>query len=379
MTKRLPAAPLMRTPPPESRSRMRRLRAYGVLLTAIIGASALIAPSARAANGPPVTGCDTSSSCGVQLASMVKYGGNRTLGATRTVVGLAEPPCLWIPEGDAHAGSQWVIDQSNGTDPGPGALFNTHETFLQAQQLLQANPTPPGEWYYLPVNPAADAAAKAQCYKLPLYFFDTPGTPLPAVYIPPQTLGQLAYAHLDIPGLGTPVLNPVGLSDANLPTTVRVPVNNPGAGALGFTGDGRPYVAVTASIQAGAVSATVWAVAEHLNINPGTAAARTFDADVCSQAANGGRTLGSRLTASQLAAIGVNGSVDCGVTYARPGAFALTGSIGWTACWAPTPGATEPPGPPPANCDGNIQGAQGLADSTFGPVAVNVREIQTQG
>jgi hypothetical protein len=343
-----------------ARPRARALLASGAALTAILALSALVTQPARAANGPPVTGCDTSSSCGIQIDKMVTYGGNHTSGAVRTVAGLAEPPCLWVPEGDAHVGSQYVID--NTTDHSPGAFFDQDKTYAQAQQLLATNPMPAGE-----------------CYKLPLYFFDPPGTPLPGVYIPPETLGQLAYAHLDIPQFGSPILNPAGTSDANLPTTVQVPINNPGAGTLGFTGDGRPYVAVTASIQGGAVSATVWAVAEHLNINPGTAAARTFDADVCSQVPAGGQTLGSRLTTGQLATIGVNGSVDCGVTYAAPGSFALTGSIGWTACWRATPGAVEPASGPPADCTPNINGADALADSTFGPVAVNVREIQSQG
>ncbi len=359
--------------------RARALLASAAALTAVLTASALMAQPAKAANGPPVTGCDTNSSCGIQIDKMVTYGGNHTQGLTHTVAGLAEPPCLWVPEGDAHAGSQYVIDYENGVDPGAGAAYDQHATYLQAQQLLATNPAPAGEWYFLPVNPNAAAAAQLECYKLPLFFFAPPGTPLPGVYIPPETLGQLAYAHLDIPQFGSPILNPVGTSDANLPTTVQVPINNPGAGTLGFTGDGRPYVAVTASIQGGAVSATVWAVARHLNINPGTAAARTFDADVCSQVPAGGQMLGSRLTTGQLATIGVNGSVDCGVTYAAPGSFALTGSIGWTACWAATPGAVEPPGGPPGDCNPNIQGAGGLADSTFGPVAVNVREIQTQG
>ena len=90
-------------------------------------------------------------------------------------------------------------------------MFNTHETFLQAQQLLaRPNPAPAGEWYYLPVNPAADPAGKMECYKLPLYFFAPPGTPLPGVFIPPVTLAQLAFSHLETAQLGTPTLNPTG-------------------------------------------------------------------------------------------------------------------------------------------------------------------------
>jgi hypothetical protein len=368
MTRRLPRA----------LPRARGLLASGAAVAAILAASALVAPSATAANGPPVVGCDTSSSCGVELSKMVTFSGNDSGHSGNVVVDIAPPPCLWIPEGDSHVGSQYVIDYEKGTDPGAGAMFSQHETFLQAQQLLATNPAPAGEWYYLPVNPGADQAGQLECYKLPLFFFAPPGTPLPGVYIPPVTLGQLAFSRLETAQLDGMTLNPSASSDANLPTSVRVTLR-PGAGGLNIDpADGRPYVAVTAYIQGGAVSATVWAKAGTLDIQPGTPAARTFDDPSCSKAQNvdGGYTLGSVFTAGQMATIGVNGSVDCGVTYAAPGSFGLTASVGWTACWAPTPGATAP-GPPPAQC-APVPGAGGLADSTFGPVAVNVREIQTK-
>jgi hypothetical protein len=356
----------------------RRLLASGAAVTAILAASALAAQPARAANGPPVVGCDTSSSCGVELSKMVTYSGNDSGHATNTVVDIAQPPCLWIPEGDARTGSQYIIDYEKGVDPGPGALFSQHETFLQAQQLLATNPAPAGEWYYLPVNPAADQAGRLACFKLPLFFFATPGAPLPGVYIPPRTLSQLAFSRLETAPLAGATLSPSGTSDANLPTSVQVALGLPAAGGLNIAPDGRPYVAVTAYIEGGTVSATVWAEAGTLNISPGTPAARTFDAAACSQAqvTGGTYTLGSRLTTGQLATIGTGGSVDCGVTYSAPGSFGLTASVGWTACWASTPGATAP-GPPPAQC-APVPGAGGLADSAVGPVAVNVREIQTR-
>ncbi len=357
--------------------RARGLLASGVALAAILTASALAAQPARAANGPPVVGCDTSSTCGVELSKMVTFSGNDSGHAGNVVVNIAPPPCLWVPEGDAHAGSQYIIDHESAAQP--GFPYGVYESLQQAKQLVNSDPITPGEWYELPWNPASGDAGLEACKKLPLYYFDPPGTPLPGVPIPPRTLAQLAFSHLETARLAGVSLNPSGTSDANLPTSVRVILGQPGAGTLNIAPDGRPYVAVTAYIQGGAVSATVWAQAGTLNINPGTAAARTFDAASCSQVRVSGAsyTLGSRLTTAQISTIGVNGSVDCGVTYAAPGSFGLTASVGWTACWAPTPGATAP-GPPPANCD-PVPGAGGLADSAIGPVAVNVREIQTQG
>jgi hypothetical protein len=308
---------------------------------------------------------------------MVTFSGNDSGHPGHVVVDIEQPPCLWEPIGDAHAGSQTIIDSESAAQP--GFPYGVYESLQQAKQLVNSNPMTPGEWYMLPVNHNATPAAQAECLKLPLYYFATPGTPLPGVPIPPRTLAQLAFSHLETAQLAGVTLNPSGTSDANLPTSVQVTLGVPGAGQLNIAPDGRPYVAVTAYIQGGAVSATVWAEAGTLNINPGTSAARTFDDSSCSQAQASGATytLGSRLTTAQLATIGVNGSVDCGVTYAAPGSFGLTASVGWTACWAPTPGATQPPAPP-GNCD-PVPGAGGLADSAVGPVAVNVREIQTQG
>jgi hypothetical protein len=367
---------------PRRLPRARGPLARGAALTAILAASALAAPSANAASGPqPTSGCDTTSSCGIQVSKLVTYGGDYSPAPTRTV-SIAEPPCLWIPEGDAHAGSQYVIDQEGGHDPGAGAMFNTHEAFLQAQKLLATNPTPPGEWYYLPVNPNASAAGKAECWKLPLYYFATPQTPLPGLPIPPETLRDLAFARLQtVPLNKDPILNPSTSSDANLPTSVQVAF----AGPVKVASDGHPYVAVTASIPGG-VSATVWAEAETLAIDPGTPAARTFDDSTCSQVhtaqvpgAGTAQVLGSTYDAGRMASIGINGTVDCGVTYHAPGSFGLTASVGWRACWEEIDNITQPP-PPPAGCPwGNVPGAGDLAPSTAGPVTVAVREIQTTG
>ena len=44
------------------------------------------------------------------LEHMIHFGGrNYSPGAENMVVDITPPPCLWIPQGDAHAGSQVVI------------------------------------------------------------------------------------------------------------------------------------------------------------------------------------------------------------------------------------------------------------------------------
>ena len=98
------------------------------------------------------------------LEHMINFGGkNYSPGAENTVVDITPPPCLWIPEGDAHTGSQYVIDFYDNTDPGPSALFDGEHAFQEAKQLVNQNPIPPGTWYELPVNPNDTQAQVQQC------------------------------------------------------------------------------------------------------------------------------------------------------------------------------------------------------------------------
>jgi hypothetical protein len=352
----------------------------------LFAAPLLLAAPARAGNGPGTgqgpgpggsVGCTAASSCEIELENMVTFNGNQVPGTNNTVVDITPPPCLWEPVGDAHTGSQHILNFDDNADPGPGAPFDTGAAFKQAQQLLKSNPITPGEWYELPLNPDAPAAVGAECLRLPLWYFLPPGQALPGLNIPPQTLAQLAFARLVTASLGTVTFNPRETSDTNLPTFIDVRLGNPPAGALHFTAAGLPYVAVTAAIP-GQDSATVWAEAGALTIDPGTSAADTFDAPVCStvHGGAGGYSLGSQYSPAQMAAVGVNQSIDCGVTYTTPGSYGMTASIDWTACWADTGAAVAPPGPPPAGCQ-PVPGAGDLQPSAVGPVAVNVREIQS--
>src|SRR5439155_1576564 len=169
------------------------------------------------------------------------------------------PPCLWIPIGDAHTGSQYVIDFYNNTDPGAGALFDGQHAFQEAKQLVNTNPIAAGTWYYLPVNPNDNQAQAQDCLNQPLYFWDPPGTALPGIQIPPETLAQLALAKMNVPQAGKMVLSPrTGNSYSNLPTFSRVTLSfRPEFGPGGL-----PYV--TDNAQLGAQGATVWVEATPL-------------------------------------------------------------------------------------------------------------------
>jgi hypothetical protein len=337
-----------------------RLAVLAGLLGLLPVLAAVPALQADAADGPSSVDCSTGSSCYIQLQHMVHFGGkNYSAGTDNMVVNIAPPPCLWIPEGDAHGGSQYVLNFYNNTDPGPAAPFDGHHAFMEAQQLVNQNPMPDGTWYYLPVNPNADAAGQQECFKLPLFYWDVPGTPLPGVNVPPVTLAQLATAKLLVPGAGTMILSPRnGNSFSNLPTFARVTL----AGAFERGPGGMPYV--TDFAQLGDQAATVWVEATPLQLSTSDSSA-TLDTAGCGY-------LGSRMMVRNPGAVartGANGHADCGVTFRQPGTWQINATLTWRTCWV----AAVVDGPPPAACNPVPGASLNPANWTRN---VTVREIQ---
>lgn len=378
-----------------------RFRAFLVCGFALASALLLAVP-ASAASGPPVVGCITGSSCIIEINYYVTYSGSS--GGGNGVV-VTPPPCIAVPVGDAHTGSQIIISLYDTTAPVPVAttasastpasatptspapatqaapdLTPTQQAILNlAKQLVNSNPITPGEWYQIATDPYATAAASQVCANLPPYVWAGNGKVpvLHGLHIPTRTLAELAYSQLTTPSLGALRLNPRGTSDTNLPTFIDAVLNPPARGFIALTTQGNPYVYATAAAPDG-TAATVYAVATGLNINAGTSSANTYDVPQCSVAQpdgknNGTYILGSRDVTSA-GSFGAGQPIDCGVTYTAPGSFQLNASVGWSACWAP---GTAAPGGPPANCNPNFPGAAGLQDSTTGPVTVSVREIQS--
>jgi hypothetical protein len=391
--------------------RFRALLACGFALASAV----VFAAPASAASGPPPATCITGSSCIIQLNYYVSYTGS-TGGSNG--VAVTPPPCLAVAVGDAHVGSQIIISYYDTTVPVPASVTPTPSTpstdlatatgtatatpsasgspsaspqaspslspaqqaiLNLAKQLVNSNPITPGEWYQISADPAATAAASQVCANLPPYVWAANGKVpvLHGLHIPARTLAELAYSQLMTPSIGAVKLNPRGTSDTNLPTFIDVVLNRPPRGVPALTTKGIPYVYATAVTPDG-TAATVYAVANGLNIDPGTPSANTYNVPQCSVAQpdgtnNGKYILGSRdVTAA--ASFGAGQPIDCGVTYTAPGPYQLNVSVGWSACWAPGLAA---PGGPPADCNPDFPGATGLQDSTAGPVTVNVREIQS--
>lgn len=384
-----------------------------------------VAEPAGAADGPPVVGCTTGSSCSVQL----NYSWTTT-GSTggKNPVTYTPPPCIGVPVGDAYAGSQVIITiygasaplpapgttspapstpatsppasaSPSGSPSGQGASGLTpqeQQIYAQAQQLLNTKPKPAGEWYQIAGNPAASAGDQQVCSQLPPYVFAVGGR-LPnvrGVNVPPETLAAYAYSRLKTADVVSVAFNPQGTSDTNLPTFVNMVISLPrrAPGLLEVAGPGSraalgaPFVYATAMTPNG-TSATVyaWVKGFNISINPGSASssATVFNDPRCSTVSGTvalpkGRTgfrLGSRYSLDQMAKVGVGQQIDCGVTFTAPGTYTLTVSVSWDACWST--GQANPVGPPAYGCN-PVPGAGGLQDSIMNPPpAVNVREIQS--
>jgi hypothetical protein len=370
----------------------------------------------------------------VELNWNVTYTGSS--GGHNGVV-ITPPPCIGVPIGDAHTGSQTIIslysdtnalppqsptplDSTPPTDstspsdsatsgdgaspsstadasPSTSATTSASTTALiirsapvlngqqqaildQAEQLVGSNPITPGEWYQISGNPYATTAAQAKCTNLPPYIWvnGANGTlRVAGLNIPAETLAGLAYSQLTTAGLGTVTLDPQGANDTNLPTFVDVTLRQPRRGVLEVTTKGVPYVWATAETPAGE-AATVYAWVTSLAITPGTSNATTYDQQRCQvahpSATGHGYIIGSRYTPAEMKKVGAGQPIDCGVTYTAPGTYNLTANITWNACW--TRGLAIAGGPPATGCK-RVPGAANLAPSTTAPVQVNVRDIQS--
>ena len=352
---------------------IRRLRAATVIVAGLVLPLAIAGTASAGSGGPPPGVSCGGSSCSVPLEKFIHFSGNWSAG-TDNPVAIPPPPCLWEPIGGAVSGSQQIISEWG---PNPPATFDIDKSYTQAKQLLKQNPPPAGTWYLLPINPAASAAGKAECLKLPLYAWVPPGQLPPTPPIPPSTLRLLALAKLTRPGIAN--IDPAGRNYTNLPTYVRVRL----AGAFETAAGGRPYATVTASLPDGSLSVTVWAMAQPLSIQAGTPDATLYT--------GGCGYLGSTATARQMAGTGAAGDVGAeldvgpemwwceacatlrGWLAALPQAD-LAALMGWQTYWAITTGDGDGPLPPEPGMQPLNNGQ--LLPSTAGR-QISVGEIQS--
>jgi len=398
-----------------------------------LAAALLVATSApaSAADGPPVVGCTTGSSCFVQLNYYIQYTGS---GGGNNGVTVPPPPCIAVPVGDAHSGSQLIIglygttaappptttptpaDSATATgtasatatgtasatptaSPAPSAAPGLSpaelQVFHQAEGLVNSNPITPGEWYAVDANPYVSSTASAVCSSLPPYVFANGQLPREhGLHIPPATLAGLAYSQLTTPQFGKLILNPQGTSDTNLPTFVDVVLNPPKyctgtaadpvcrTGVLSYYQDSNkkdvPYVYATATAPDG-TSATVYAKPTALTITPGTPDATVWpssgdDSTTCIEA----QAVPNPENLPGLANKVMIGSQDY-VNASKYGAGQqIDCGVTYTA-----PGSFQlqvnlgwtacwAPGPvdpngPPADCDTHFNGAGGLQPSALNP------------
>jgi len=297
----------------------------------------LAAAPARAWDQPPPVTCPPGSSCYLWLYSHTHFGGSGYGGSGGYVpIPVQPPPCPWDPVGNVQTGSRYLLNYYNGAAPARSAPNGQYAAFTQAQQMIAARSTEPGEWYFRPDGKNQTAAVQAECAAEPRWFFAVPGEPLPGGTLAPVSLAQLAASTLKIPAAGRMYLNPVnGPTYSNLPTFVRVVF----AGPYQIGPDGDPYVTDQAAVLGAA--ATVWVIARPLQLSTSDSTAKLYT--------SGCGYLGSTtmvLKPGQVASTGANGTADCGVTFHQPGTWRITATLSWRTCWVP---AVEY-GPPPAVC-----------------------------
>lgn len=258
---------------------------------------------------PPVT-C-TGPGCSVSLSQFIHLSGSysNSGGTASTPFNIPPPPCLWNPIGNATTGSQYILQQfpvvvSTDTE------FNLYASWLQAKALLK-NPVP-GEWYYLPINPAAGQAGVKACLALPLYVWVLPGQTPPIPPVPAIDLAEYAYNHFVIKN---PVVStsPAGKGYVNLATFVwtQQPAELQVAARLG-----NQLVTVTAK----PVSTTITA-------STGTAF-NNCGAD------------GSAYPVGHAPVTGPGTPPDCGVLWQTPAAGAtVSATVTWRVTWGNGAGA----------------------------------------
>ena len=270
-----------------------------------------ISPPVSAPSSGPIS-CQ-GNTCTENLSFAIKLSGDAGSGGGHFApVDVPPPPCLWVEYGNATTGSDKII-KNFGDDP--VNAFNIPASVAEAKALLK-HPKP-GEWFNLPVNPAAGAAGAEKCLELPAFVFVPPGQAPPAPPIPPATIAAFAYNHMTIPLPGV-TASPAHKGYVNLASFVWAnwPVSR-------ITGQENTYEIVA---QAGPEVVTVQARATALSVTatgPGTAY-------------SGG--CGPNGSASPLghapASAGAGTPPDCGVLWQGPDAAAgISASATWTVTW----------------------------------------------
>jgi enoyl reductase len=277
---------------------------------AIVGAIAAATLVPLAASTPATastgTGCN-GSSCSVSLDQWIKYSGNGySHGGSVNHVPVDEqpPPCLWIPIGDQITGSQYIVNNFGDVTPA-SSLFDIYNSVQQAKQLLK-NGGPAGTWYNLPINPAAGAAGRDACLKLPAFFFVLPGQAPPLPQVPPEILAEFAYNHMRLPN----------------PTVRTSPATKGFVNLATFVWWHMPRTTwVTAALPDGQ-AATVVAQVQSASISTNPAGAGTVST-TCGPG-------GSRFPPGHPPTTGAGVPPDCGVLWSRPAAGAtVTVTVTW--------------------------------------------------
>jgi len=293
-----------------------------VMFAGVAAIAGLLVPLAAAT--PPAdagtgVGC-VGSDCSVSVWQFVTHHGAwGVTGTTPVPIDVPPPPCLWNPIGDATTGSQYIISQF-GSITKQDSQFEVYQSVQQAKGLL-AKPVA-GTWYELPENPAAGPGGMAECLKLPLFAWVTPGNAPPMPNVPPVDLAEYAYNHIKIHK------SKLILSPANGKGWVNL-------GTYAWTTNRVPVIRLSVSLGTETVNLIARPVKTAISSSAGTPGKN------CGVNGSHYRPIG---TAPKTA---VGTTPDCGVLWDAPSTGAtITATVTWDVTWnGAGAGGTLPPIP----------------------------------
>ncbi|NJP65058.1 hypothetical protein [Streptomyces spiramenti] len=186
-----------------------------------------------------------------------------------------------------------------------------------------------GTWWGVHINPTARGTAEAMsCYRGASYLWVEHSDPPPSMSGIPdvQVLAELAYEHVDIPGLSFEVSPAADAQKVNLATWVWLPASELGSVSVTARLDG--YASLSSTVTARPVSVSLDAGTADATVHAGSGGCAVSSAGV----------IGAEWTSARKGE-----TPPCGVTYHRAthatGGYELSATVTWEVSWEGSDGS----------------------------------------
>ncbi|MFE0820541.1 hypothetical protein [Streptomyces sp. NPDC058847] len=289
-----------------------------------------------------------SATAGAVVYNRSNNGSGETAGPVAPATNWTPPACYYAPKYTPEQLKKTLEPIWEAGSTGPEWDAKQRDRYVNGHPYKDFNKEKAGDgyWWDSYVTPGREGDPGALDCTEAIFWVDTnddPPADIPQA-ITPEVLAQLAYAEIRVPTTEVE-LAPADATKVNLPTWAWLDA------------DQFKPVSVTASVPLLGVEATTTAEPVSVEIDPGTADAKTYPASGLCEMENG-----------RIGEPYANGRADetppCGVTYLRSssdGPYQLKATVTWKIHWTGT----------------GVQGEQDLPDGAFGgDQDVVVQEIQ---